>query len=377
MSALKSRLIDIYRQPASKPKPNTRFLRTIIKETDNHNAALLAKEAAESKARLEKLETREIRAGADIRKRQLGLIAAHLTGRPSKTRRTDGATEGRSSQEETSTNNASPKRQVHVRRHERTAARNADDSDIDERSRHRSHKRHRSRSGDRSERKRYHRSSRRSRSPKEKEPRNRHRSPHLDRINSPHHRSRHAEDDDEPETGRHRHRTSHIEKDVSRRTNQFSTERPAPLHQLDEDSDPLEDIIGPRPPAKVEVRSRGRGIISAVSSIDSRFASNYDPALDVEIDPGEENDWDQALEAFRDRVKWKQQGADRLRAAGFTEDEIQKWEKGGEKREEDVRWAKKGESREWDRGKIVDGVVDDVFTRTRLHDESWGRLKDT
>jgi hypothetical protein len=84
-----------------------------------------------------------------------------------------------------------------------------------------------------------------------------------------------------------------------------------------------------------------------------------------------EDDWDQALEALRDRQRWKQQGADRLRAAGFTDEEVKKWEKGSEKTEEDVRWAKKGEGREWDRGKVVDedGQVD-----VRAE---WGRLKGT
>ena len=48
-----------------------------------------------------------------------------------------------------------------------------------------------------------------------------------------------------------------------------------------------------------------------------------------------------------------------MRSAGFTEEEIAKWEKGGEKREEDLRWRGHGEGREWDRGKVieVDGVV--------------------
>ena len=53
-----------------------------------------------------------------------------------------------------------------------------------------------------------------------------------------------------------------------------------------------------------------------------------------------EDDWDMALEAVKDRQKWKQQGAQRLREAGFTEQQVKKWEKGGEKTEEDVRWAK-------------------------------------
>lgn len=120
-----------------------------------------------------------------------------------------------------------------------------------------------------------------------------------------------------------------------------------------------------------EVRSRGRGTVSHASGIDSRFLATYDPTADVQLDPDEGNDWDQALEALRDRQKWKQQGADRLRAAGFTDEEISKWEKGSEKREEDVKWAKKGEGREWDRGKVID---DDGIVTT---EPTWGRLKDT
>ena len=102
--------------------------------------------------------------------------------------------------------------------------------------------------------------------------------------------------------------------------------------------------------------------------MDTRFDSNYDPSVDVQPDPETEDDWEQALEAMRDRVKWKQQGADRLRAAGFTDTEVKKWEKGDKKDESDVTWAKKGEGREWDRGKVFDGVG-----TVELKAE-WGRL---
>ena len=40
------------RRPANQPKPNTRFLNNIIRDTNSHNRALLAKENAESQARL-------------------------------------------------------------------------------------------------------------------------------------------------------------------------------------------------------------------------------------------------------------------------------------------------------------------------------------
>lgn len=119
------------------------------------------------------------------------------------------------------------------------------------------------------------------------------------------------------------------------------------------------------------VRSRGRGAFSSGSGIEARFSASYDPTTDVQLDPDEENDWDQALEALRDRQKWHQAGAARLRAAGFTDDEVAKWEKGGEKTEEDVKWVKHGESREWDRGKVIDNEG------TVSVDVDWGRLKGT
>lgn len=99
--------------------------------------------------------------------------------------------------------------------------------------------------------------------------------------------------------------------------------------------------------------------------------------MDVELEPAEyDDDWDMALEALRDRAKWRKSGAERLRAAGFTEEEVGHWEhgrtsrpEGAEKDISDVRWSKHGESREWDRGKVVDGGRVDVKA-------AWGRLKD-
>jgi len=92
--------------------------------------------------------------------------------------------------------------------------------------------------------------------------------------------------------------------------------------------------------------------------MDARFAEDYDPSMEMSVD-SDQNE----LEAMRDRQQWRLRGADRLRAAGFSEDVIKMWQNGGEKQEknvEDVKWTKQGEAREWDVGKVVDeqGNVD-------------------
>jgi len=99
----------------------------------------------------------------------------------------------------------------------------------------------------------------------------------------------------------------------------------------------------------------------------------------VHLDFDEENDWEQALEALRDRQKGKAAQGERLRAAGFTEVEISKWESGGEKKkEEDVKWAKKGEGREWDRGKVVEDDNAPLGKGSfKASSADWGRLKGT
>lgn len=149
------------------------------------------------------------------------------------------------------------------------------------------------------------------------------------------------------------------------------------------ESDPLEDLVGPLPPRQNEapIRSRGRGAYKHnMSNIDAHFAPSYDPATDVHLDEdkihfmGQESsrrpvaglmtkddDWDMAMEALRDRERWRNKGEERLRTAGIDEAVIDKWKNNtafagvdGEGNPEDVQWSKKGEGREWDRGKFVD-----------------------
>jgi hypothetical protein len=106
-------------------------------------------------------------------------------------------------------------------------------------------------------------------------------------------------------------------------------------------------MIGPLP---ATARYRGRGTVASASGIEARFAETYDPTTDVApeaVAAAGGDDWDDALEAVRDRVKWRAQGAERLRAAGFSADEIARWQSG----RREVAWSRRGEDREWDRGK--------------------------
>ncbi|PPJ57744.1 hypothetical protein CBER1_00003 [Cercospora berteroae] len=162
-----------------------------------------------------------------------------------------------------------------------------------------------------------------------------------------------------PERNRRHHDERHKRRSRSR-------EETHPHHS---DSDPLDEIIGPQPPSTSTARGRGA---QNSTSIDTHFNASYDPKADVTLEE-DRDDWYMALEALRDRAKWKQSGAERLRAAGFTEAEVDNWQNGtkgdGEKSIDDVKWKKKGE-REWDRGKVLDG--DHVEQRPE-----WGRLKNT
>lgn len=92
--------------------------------------------------------------------------------------------------------------------------------------------------------------------------------------------------------------------------------------------------------------------------MDRRFEEDYDPKADVDMEEGADN-WDDAVEAFRDRKRWELHQEQRMRAAGFGDEEIARWKKGGERNEEDVRWSKAGEEREWDRGK---GRLSGIFS---------------
>ncbi|KAJ9660967.1 hypothetical protein H2201_006695 [Coniosporium apollinis] len=397
------------------PKPNTRFLRNILRETDSHNAALLAKEAEDSRARLKALRrdgAGEPQRGPRDRRNGDGKDCGD--SRTAKRRRIDdGASEDEDMDRQRRHRDSGSKRH-RFGRDERTGcersshrrSRHEEDERSESGSRHRHRRRRRHSSDDESDRARSSRHQRRSRKQEHtsssdeaytkrkeeshhKHRRRRSRSRSSSRSRSPdRYRSRQSHHRDRERSRPPRSRSNKKSKELSKRgdrerdrdigdtvTNgkQRTSKPRSPSTEAAYDSDPLEALIGPLPPPPAPpVRSRGRGtFFNASSAMDARFASTYDPTVDVQPDPELDDDWDQALEALRDRQKWKQQGADRLLAAGFTADEVRKWEKGGEKTEEDVRWAKKGEGREWDRGKVVEegGEVE-------LRAE-WGRLKGT
>jgi len=339
-------------RPANKAKPNTRFLGRIIKETTNHNAALLAKEAAEAQARLDDLTVAEEKkrrklnpTAGDIRRRQLGAISSILAGRKrkhgdadEKDKKTPGERdEDRRPSTRPSGSKEEKKKAEEPRDRRREEARSRDDRRHRDRSRsplHRTH-RHRQRtpmsSDDEEER----------RSKSRRKGKERATSAADALIGDLEKRKRQGRLDP-PEGSRHNKELILPLKSDRSRSRRLAE---------DDDSDPLDDLIGPAPPPRSPVRPRGRGAALGPSAMDNRFSESYDPQSDAQPEAEEAGDWGEAVEVFQDRQKWKQQGADRLRAAGFTDDQVKKWEKGGEPDIDDVRWTKAGEGREWDKGK--------------------------
>ncbi|MCJ1393474.1 hypothetical protein MMC18_006349 [Xylographa bjoerkii] len=375
------------RPTTNAPRPNTRFLKNIILETDSHNAALKFKETEEARLRLRRLQgvgdlqkssrNRKRGSSRDGRLFRYDDADADNGGRQKRRRLDDDATprDRPSRRSEQVSSRTSTRAKDRAQPEDDRPRRRRDISSEDERNDSEPSAHHR--------RRHHHHRSRRSRSRSSSADRSPDRSRHHkghDRDKDRHRRrsrsrERHRE---------HERRKLHRRKGTSRsptpdakqsaKIPKASSPLPAskpPIEPNDTDSDPLESLLGPAPPPPPpKVRPRGRGTFASSSAMDAHFSSTYNPAVDVRPNSDSENDWDQALEALRDRRRWQQQGADRLRAAGFTEEEVGKWEKGGEKTEEDVRWKGRGEGREWDRGKVVG--EEGVETRAE-----WGRLKGT
>ncbi|KAJ5210805.1 hypothetical protein N7472_000944 [Penicillium cf. griseofulvum] len=399
------------RPTSNAPKPNTRFLRNLIKVTDSHNTALKLKEEREARERMRQLKYQA--SGAS------GALAPTSTDRSSKRpddrevpgsrdhRRGDREDPNRSHRKRTRSRSPSAER-GRSRRHRRTNEKHDGtrerDKDRDEYRRehwvHESSRRDR-RHGDK-EYTRRRRDRSYSRSPS--------RSPHRDRSTERHRHRRQKRVSEHPtrSVSRSRSPESHKSRRSKRedasphgsRRSRLETntrhKRVSPLSTITarqnvtgDESDPLEDLVGPLPPRQNEapIRSRGRGAYKHnMSNIDAHFAPGYDPATDVHLEEDKlhsmgqqpprrpvtglmtkDDDWDMAMEALRDRERWRNKGEERLRKAGIDEAVIDKWKNntafagvGGEGKPEDVQWSKKGEGREWDRGKFVndDGHID-------------------
>ncbi|KAF9889793.1 hypothetical protein FE257_006883 [Aspergillus nanangensis] len=362
------------RPTGTAPKPNTRFLRNIIKETDNHNTALKRKEDRDARERMRQLRNKA--------SSFMGESQSHRHHRSdtqdSRRDREDREDRHRSRRRRHRSRSASADRERSSKHRRKHASYESD------KERHRSSRKSR-------QRRSYSRS--RSQSPLAEDggrPR-RHRrrsvSPSRSRSRSPdtHDRKRHRHSGHS--TRRRTSREPHNSSQHSRRTS-GKPSLPSPENrQSHYESDPLEDLVGPLP-AKGEgsraaepIRSRGRNAYKAnLSNIDAHFAADYDPTLDVELDVDDldtrnkptrrpvaglmtgDDDWGVSLEALRDRTHWKKKGEERLREAGFNDAFVERWKTNttpaaaadSESRVEDVKWSKKGEGREWDRGKFVD-----------------------
>ncbi|KAH0538819.1 hypothetical protein FGG08_004595 [Glutinoglossum americanum] len=370
------------RPTTNAPKPNTRFLRNIIRETDNHNAALRAKEVDESRVRLRALQCEPdpqgMRVKGDTHRRSrdthcVDKADSDRESRYSKRKRleyNESDYESGHRRHRHKRSHGSSRREGRGEREKSECARSKDhDSPLRDRQEDKGRKRRRSRSeepprrrhdGDRDRRRRHRSRSRTRASAKERE-----KDEEYYRSRRRRHSTVSSNYSPLPQRKEPRHNSTSAQRSPKRKR------APSLAPSSGSESDPLAAIIGPPPPPpEPKVISRGRGTFAS-STMDTHFSSAYDPTTDVRPDSDSEDDWDQALETLRDRERWKQQGAERLRSAGFTEEEVKNWESGRTRKEEDVRWAKRGEGREWDRGKVVD---EDGHVEVK---PEWGRLKGT
>ncbi|KAI4908095.1 uncharacterized protein J4E92_010924 [Alternaria infectoria] len=377
------------RMKSRAPRPNKGFLQHLIRQTDSHNSALLAKEAAESRARLRMMDREKRQAPGQGDARAPGRCDVESAGNQGRLAPSESDID-RYQAESSRRQDRGKDEDRHKRRRGETEAdgsttptsrRRRDRS----RDGHRHKRRHDSEEEDHSKRKRRRSKSPRDRSRKEKygkeqeryKPRGR---DHKDREHAgrtSHCRTSSRSRSRSPHSSKHRKHSRHRDRTRSRSPKRKSTTKPSRHNTkrspsaASSSSDPLEAIVGPLPPPRSPpVRSKGRNAYKPQNGgIESRFSSTYDPTTDVRPASDVEDDWGDALEALRDRARWQQQGADRLKQAGFTDDQVRKWERGDVQGEEDVVWRKKGEGREWDRGKVVD-EEGDVEVRA-----DFGRLK--
>ena len=357
----------LFRATNAAPKPNTRFLKSIIRETDSHNAALKKKEELEARIRLRQVDKDQWN-GSDYdtsgRHKRRRIADDQKDSRRFEARRQDTGRLDRYSSDRSRSPEPRERRSRHEQRprRDRSTSRRRNTSSVEafEEQRRSSHRRTRNRRTDEAAENRGDRESR-------KTQRRRSRSKDSELSTDHDYEPRRRGHKDQDGTRRERRQRSRSPRHPTTRSPK-STAFPASLshgHNMhtnatNSDSDPLESIVGPLPAADPPpLRSRGRGAYKpSVSAMDEHFSSTYNPSTDLRPDSeaeDEKEDWDMALEALRDREVWKQKGAERLREAGFAEEEVRKWEDSGrEKGVEEVEYIRAGQEREWDVGKVVE-----------------------
>ncbi|KAI9893053.1 MAG: hypothetical protein M1814_000600 [Vezdaea aestivalis] len=280
-------------QPSTAPKPNKRFLRSILHDTTAHNAALKRKEGRDAGVRL-----RELDGGPDDEDRHRDRKRRRRRRRSRDRDRSRSRSPKPSAAREDS---SSPRRRKEGRRGERyenegRRSRRSEHEPYDRRRRRGSDSASDSEDRERSARRHHHRHSRHSR---------RHRS-----ISPPSSRGKHSK------SGR-RERSASPRPRAKRRQ---ATPSPS------ESSDPLEELIGPRPE-----RRKGRGRFSGPAVLGREEGEEEGSRGE-----GDEDDWGVALRAVRAKEIYRGSGS-RERADEAVE----------------VKWRGKGEGREWDAGKVV------------------------
>ena len=305
---------------APKVKPNTRFLQNLVKNADTHNVRLKRKEDAERREKLRKLDEQEDELKRDERARR----------REAREERDGSARKRRRLAEEDGSQQSS---------------------------------RHHHRGRDREKRqRRHHRRNTSSESPGSRSPAKSKRG--ADQLLEGHrsHRSHREDHADDTSTSRTEHRPHR--KHTRRRTQPLSP----PAEMGCQDSEEKDhNRLNPQDKDSAEgleeapTKSKPKAPQNC-SKMDAHFSADYNPSQDAHHNSDEDSDWDRALNAMRDRANFQRAQASRLLAAGFSEEQVKKWESQPSKANgkegadvRDVKWGAKGEQREWDRGKPLLG----------------------
>ena len=306
-----------------KVKPNTRFLKNLVKNADTHNDRLKRKEDAERQEKLRKFEEQDAeRMRSDRRDKRGG-----EDGREKKRRK---LSEGNSKHRQESSKHRDRVREKHSRRKRRQRKNTSSGSS---RSPSPSTTRTRDRAEDRS--KVEHRKRRKRRD---------HTASESDNDDDKKHRSHYKLTRRRGSTVGNLPKDEIDKSDVSKRK---SHERQEPDLASD---DPLDTLLD------------NKYLSQPRSRMDAHFSAHYDPKQDTNPDSGDDSDWDRALNAMRDRSNFQRAQASRMLAAGFSDEQVKKWEttssrpnNGETKDAKDLKWKAKGEEREWDKGKPLLG----------------------